>query len=130
MYELKIVTHFAAAHQLRMVAEKCENLHGHNWKVEVFVQGDSLDQSGILMDFGELKKQVHAVVNRLDHKFLNENEIFGDECPPSSENIARYIAQALQQEVQAPGVRISRVSAWESETACATFIPENGGASI
>lgn len=126
MYELKIVTQFAAAHQLRMVAEKCENLHGHNWKVEVFVRGESIDPTaGILMDFGELKKHVGAVVNRLDHKFLNENGIFGDGFPPSSENIARYIAEALQQEIQAEGVWVSRVSAWESENACATYIPGN-----
>jgi len=124
MYELKIVTHFAAAHQLRMVAEKCENLHGHNWKVEVFIQGESLDPAGILMDFGELKKQVGSVVSRLDHKFLNENGIFGNGFPPSSENIARYIAEALQQEMPLPGVRISRVSAWESDNACATYIPD------
>lgn len=128
MYELKIVTHFAAAHQLRMVAEKCENLHGHNWKVEVFVRGESLDQAGILMDFGELKNQVGGVVDRLDHKFLNENGIFGDGFPPSSENIARYIAETLQNEIQTPGIRISRVSAWESDTACATYIPESQGA--
>lgn len=123
MYELKIVTHFAAAHQLRMVAAKCENLHGHNWKVEVFVRGESLDPAaGILMDFGELKKQVGDVVQRLDHKFLNENGIFGNGFPPSSENIARYIAEALQKEIRTPGVRVSRVSAWESENACATYI--------
>ena len=56
MYELKIVTHFAAAHQLTMVGEKCENLHGHNWKIEVYVTGEKLDEAGVLIDFGIIKK--------------------------------------------------------------------------
>jgi 6-pyruvoyltetrahydropterin/6-carboxytetrahydropterin synthase len=62
MFELKIVSHFAAAHQLTMVAKKCENLHGHNWKVEVFVKGDRLNDAGVLVDFGILKGHVKAVM--------------------------------------------------------------------
>jgi len=61
MYEIKVITHFAAAHQLKMVAEKCENLHGHNWKIEVYVAGDELNDAGVLMDFGEIKKTVSAL---------------------------------------------------------------------
>ena len=76
MYELKIVTHFAAAHQLTMVGEKCENMHGHNWKVEVFVTGEKLDEAGVLMDFGIIKKHVAEVMSLLDHKYLNELEFF------------------------------------------------------
>ena len=122
-FELKIVTHFAAAHQLKMVAKKCENLHGHNWKVEVRVVGDRLDEAGILMDFGVLKKHVAEVMDTLDHKFLNETDIFNDAYPPSSENIARYIARSLEDRLSDTPVRVSRVSAWESENACATYIP-------
>ena len=72
MFELKILTRFAAAHQLKMVAEKCENLHGHNWKIEVYVAGKKLNDAGVLVDFGELKSQVSEIIDRLDHKFLNE----------------------------------------------------------
>lgn len=72
MYELKVETDFAAAHQLTMVGEKCENLHGHNWKIEVTVAGEKLDYGGVLMDFGIIKKNVHAIMETLDHKFLNE----------------------------------------------------------
>ena len=124
MYELKVVTHFAAAHQLKMVAEKCENLHGHNWKVEVFVSGHRLNRAGVLMDFGEIKKSLSDIMARLDHKFLNEQTQFNDAFPPSSENIARYIGTELQARISEPDVRVSRVSAWESETACATYIPD------
>lgn len=123
MFELKIITHFAAAHQLKMVARKCENLHGHNWKVEVCVKGDQLDEAGVLMDFGVLKQHLSEVMETLDHKFLNETDLFNDDCPPSSENIARHIAHAMDDRLADTPVRISRVSAWESENACATYIP-------
>ena len=122
MFELKVVTHFAAAHQLTMVAKKCENLHGHNWKVEVYVTGDKLNDAGVVMDFGEIKKHLADIKKSLDHRFLNELECF-QHGNPSSENIAKYIAEAMQEKIAEPGIRVSRVSAWESEDACATYIP-------
>ena len=122
MFELKIVTHFAAAHQLKMVAEKCENLHGHNWKVEVYLAGKSLNKAGVLMDFGEIKQYVSEIIKRLDHKFLNELDYFDDNTPPSSENIARYVATSLQAMIKEPEINVARVTAWESENACATYI--------
>jgi 6-pyruvoyltetrahydropterin/6-carboxytetrahydropterin synthase len=122
MFELKVITHFAAAHQLKMVAEKCENLHGHNWKIEVYVSGQTLNDAGVLIDFGELKQHVSAIIERLDHKFLNELDYFRDRFPPSSENVARYIAEELQDKFKDPAVKVTRVTAWESENACATYI--------
>ncbi len=121
MYELKIVTHFAAAHQLTMVGEKCENMHGHNWKIEVFVTGAKLDEAGVLMDFGIIKKHVAEVMSLLDHKYLNELEFFKND-QPSSENIAGVVARELQKRIDNPTARVSRVSAWESEDACATYV--------
>ena len=123
MYELKVETDFAAAHRLTMVGEKCENLHGHNWKVEVVVAGEDLDAGGVLLDFGVIKGHVRQIVGTLDHKYLNELEFFDDATPPSSENIARYIADALASRLNVPAVRVARVSAWESKDACATYIP-------
>ncbi len=120
MYELKVVSRFAAAHQLKMVAEKCENLHGHNWRVEVYVAGEALNSAGVLMDFGEIKVHLREIINSLDHKFLNELDFFAD-GNPSSENIARYIADTMQSKISAPGVRISRVGVWESDDSCATY---------
>ena len=122
MFELKILNHFSSAHQLAMVAKKCENLHGHNWKVEVSVEGEKLDQGGVLIDFGILKAHVRELVNTLDHKFLNELPYFNGH--PSSENIAVYIAEGLAQKLNGTGVRVSRVSAWESDDASATYIPK------
>ncbi len=122
MYELKVITDFAAAHKLQMVGEKCENLHGHNWKVEAFIKGARLDEAGVLMDFGVLKKHLADIMDTIDHKFLNELPFFSNGCQPSSENIARYIAQQLEARIQSPGIRVDRVNAWESNNACATYI--------
>ena len=122
MFELKVKTHFAAAHQLKMVAKKCENLHGHNWLIEVFVAGEELNNAGVLIDFGILKGHISEVINKLDHCFLNEVGFFPDDHPPSSENIARFIAQKVDAALTEPGIRVSRVTAWESEDACATYI--------
>jgi 6-pyruvoyltetrahydropterin/6-carboxytetrahydropterin synthase len=96
MYELKIITRFSAAHQLKEFKGPCENLHGHNWKIEVCVTSETLDTTGLAIDFGILKKHVNGVVDMLDHKFLNDLEPF-------------------------KAIKVSRVTAWESETACATY---------
>ena len=120
MYELKIISRFAAAHQLAMVAEKCENLHGHNWKLEVCIKGSQLNNAGVLIDFGELKRHLSGIVDRLDHRFLNELDPFrGDN--PSSERIARYVAESLQTAIDDDRITVSSVTAWESENACATY---------
>ena len=123
MYELKIVNHFAAAHQLAMVAKKCENLHGHNWKVEVFIAGEKLNDAGVVIDFGEIKKYLADIVKILDHTFLNDLECFQNKNS-SSENIAKYIAESMQERISDPEIRVSRVRTWESEDACATYIPQ------
>jgi 6-pyruvoyltetrahydropterin/6-carboxytetrahydropterin synthase len=121
MYELKVVTKFAAAHQLAMVGSKCENLHGHNWKIEVYVSGEHTDSAGVLLDFGIIKKHVRDIMSLLDHKYLNDLEYF-QQNQPSSENIACLIATELQKKIENQPVRVSRVTAWESDDACATYI--------
>ena len=122
MFELKVMNKFAAAHQLTMVGEKCENLHGHNFKVEAFVAGEKLNSAGVLVDFGIVKTALKEIMERLDHKFLNEMAPFS-ESSASSENIAVYIATELQKAVDDDAVRVSRVRVWESDNACATYPP-------
>jgi 6-pyruvoyltetrahydropterin/6-carboxytetrahydropterin synthase len=124
MYELKVVTRFAAAHQLTMVGTKCENMHGHNWKIEVYVIGENLDKAGVLVDFGVIKNHVADVMTLLDHKYLNELAFF-EHKQPSSENIAYLITTELQQRIDSSAVRVSRVTAWESDDAGATYIVHN-----
>jgi 6-pyruvoyltetrahydropterin/6-carboxytetrahydropterin synthase len=122
MFELKVKNHFSAAHKLAMVGEKCENLHGHNWHIEVRVSGEKLNSAGVLVDFGNIKKFVNKIMSELDHKYLNEIEIF-NEAQPTSERIAIYIAQRLEiflKELEEE-VKVSSVTAWESEDASATY---------
>ncbi|NNL75779.1 MAG: 6-carboxytetrahydropterin synthase QueD, partial [Desulfobacterales bacterium] len=121
MYELKVVTRFAAAHQLTMVGTKCENMHGHNWKIEVYVTGEKLDKAGVLVDFGVIKKQMAEIMTMLDHKYLNELDYFRQD-QPSSENIAYFVATELQKKMDDSAVSVSRVTAWESDDAGATYI--------
>lgn len=121
VYEVKIITHLAAAHQLREYQGQCERLHGHNWKIEVTVIGEELGENGILVDFKDIKDATSRVVQGLDHQFLNELEPF-EKANPSSENIAHHIYTGLSKVLNTRGVKVSRVTAWESETACATYV--------
>ena len=122
MYELKIITHFSAAHQLKAFQGACESLHGHNWKIEVYVTSNVLDDAGVVIDFRILKDHVYTIMERLDHKFLNDLAPFSD-TNPSSENIAKYVAEELIPLLDKPEINVSRVTAWESDNACATYYP-------
>ena len=123
IYEVKIITDFAAAHNLRNFRGKCENLHGHNWKVEVVVRGRELDKSGVLIDFREVKEATREALKELDHHYLNDLPFF-QEHNPSSENIARYLFEILAERLDDGNRWLYRVSAWESADACATFMSE------
>jgi 6-pyruvoyltetrahydropterin/6-carboxytetrahydropterin synthase len=121
MYELKIVTQFAAAHQLRGYKGGCENLHGHNWKIEVYLAGKELGEDGLLIDFRVVKEATKNVLEKLDHKFLNELDAF-ETLNPSSENIARHILESLSLKLNSKNVEVTKVTAWESDSACASYI--------
>jgi len=123
MYELKISTQFAAAHQLRGLEGGCENLHGHNWKIEVSVTGSELGKDGLLIDFRVIKGETKRVIDELDHKFLNELASF-ENLEPSSENISRHIFESISRKLNIQGVKISKVTAWESDSACASYWAE------
>jgi 6-pyruvoyltetrahydropterin/6-carboxytetrahydropterin synthase len=124
VYELKVVSDFAAAHNLREFRGKCENLHGHNWKVEVVVRGTELDSSGVVVDFAEIKKATRELLGELDHRYLNDIPFF-QEHNPSSENIARYLFDRLAERLNGGSRWIHSVSAWESSDACATYMVEH-----
>jgi 6-pyruvoyltetrahydropterin/6-carboxytetrahydropterin synthase len=96
-------------------------LHGHNWKIEVFITGEEVGENGILLDFREVKQATEKIIQGLDHRFLNELEYFKN-VNPSSENIARFIYDALTQRLTGDGVRVSKVTAWESDSACASYM--------
>ncbi|MDR1083791.1 MAG: 6-carboxytetrahydropterin synthase QueD [Deltaproteobacteria bacterium] len=123
MFELKVTNRFAAAHNLREFYGRCEDLHGHNWFVEARVRAEELDKTGLVMDFGVIKKILHEVLDLLDHKYLNELEYFKTDNP-SSENIAVLIFQEMAPRITEASegrVRLHSVSAWENESSCATY---------
>ena len=122
MFEVSIDHTFAAGHALRNYKGKCENTHGHNYKVRVTVEGESLDSTGLLVDFVDLRRAVGQIVERLDHQFLNELQPF-DQLNPSAENIARYFSDELEPQVNQNGARIQSVTVWETDTSFATYRP-------
>ncbi len=123
MYKVTILADFSSAHMLRGYKGKCENLHGHNWKVEVSVYSKKLDKLGMVIDFKDLKKAVYGVLEELDHKNLNDLKYF-KKVNPTSENIAKYIYDRLQGAPACrPGreCRAQKVTVWESDVARATY---------
>lgn len=119
VYALTVRTSFAAAHRLREYEGNCERLHGHNWRVEVTVESETLDSRGMALDFRVMKTALADLLSGLDHKYLNEIAPF-DEVNPSSEHIARYVFDGMEGKIPAPA-RISRVTVWESDDARAEY---------
>jgi 6-pyruvoyltetrahydropterin/6-carboxytetrahydropterin synthase len=123
MFEVTIEQTFAAGHALRNYHGKCENVHGHNYRCQLTLAGEELDQTGLLMDFVELKRVLQSVIDRLDHQWLNDYPPF-DVLNPSAENIAKYIYDEVRQGIRAAGdVRIESVKLWETDTSSATYRP-------
>ena len=120
MFELMIESQFSAAHQLRGYRGKCEALHGHNWRVQVTVSSDKLNDIGIAIDFHDLKAISNEVILSLDHSFLNEVFPF-TEINPSSENIAKWIFESIKKKIEGETCNLSSVTVWENETASATY---------
>jgi 6-pyruvoyltetrahydropterin/6-carboxytetrahydropterin synthase len=123
-WKLKVKKDFSAAHQLRNYGGKCENMHGHNFGVEVEIEGGLLDPKvEILMDFKELKKELSEVLETLDHKHLNSTEYF-EHHNPSSENIARYIYQEMKKRVETEHIKMVYASVSEKESSVASYSEE------
>jgi 6-pyruvoyltetrahydropterin/6-carboxytetrahydropterin synthase len=123
MYEITIIKSFSAAHMLADIGGKCEELHGHNFKTEVTVAASKLSSTGILIDFRDVKKWLTEILEKIDHKHLNELLSFAG-INPSSENIAHYICREMELKTKQSAVKIVRVKIWESENAAVTYIPD------
>jgi 6-pyruvoyltetrahydropterin/6-carboxytetrahydropterin synthase len=124
MFEVAVEQSFASAHALRNYKGRCENVHGHNWKVRVVIEGEKLDATGMLVDFLDVKSFMGEILDRIDHQFLNEIPPF-DVVNPSAENIAEYFYQQLSgklADIPVP-VRIREVKIWETEIQSATYRP-------
>jgi 6-pyruvoyltetrahydropterin/6-carboxytetrahydropterin synthase len=125
MFEVTVEQSFAAGHALRHYKGKCENVHGHNYRVQVTAEGERLNSIGLLVDFVELKRVVRQVVDGLDHQFINDLEPF-TEVNPSAENIAKYFYDRVMEGIDLGSevsVRISQVKIWETDTSIAVYRP-------
>jgi len=114
LFFLNVIETFSAAHLLRGYEGACSKLHGHNWKVRVCVKTKEQDEIGMAMDFGVLKTILSNILNNLDHSYLNEIVPF-TERNPTSENLAKYIYECMEKELQDKPVAISEVEIYESE---------------
>lgn len=121
MFEISVEDTFAAGHALRDYHGKCEKVHGHNYKVQLAVEGVTLDSAGLLVDFVELRRLLHGVMDRLDHEFLNDVAPF-DKLNPTAENMAKYFHDEVARGLP-PGVRLASVKIWETDTSTATYRP-------
>jgi 6-pyruvoyltetrahydropterin/6-carboxytetrahydropterin synthase len=120
MYELTVEAGFSSAHNIRGYEGACENLHGHNWKVEVHVEAKKLDQLGMVVDFRFIKTRLKELLDRLDHKYLNEIPPF-DKENATAENIARYVYKELSKKLNDQRVKVAKIRVWESDHAAASY---------
>ncbi len=122
MFEVAVEQTFAAGHALRNYKGKCENVHGHNFRVRVTIEGEKLDDTGLLVDFLDVKNMMNAIIERLDHKFINEVAPF-DVKNPSAENIAEFFHQEMSAGLPETPTRVREVTVWETDIQSATFRP-------
>lgn len=124
MFELKIRTHFSAAHKILGHSGKCQYLHGHNWNVDVTVQSEELNDIGLAVDFADIKSVVNEVIKPLDHVNLNELPLFSrPDTNPTAENIAKHIFIETRSRLRssAPQAMIKRVDIYETDTCSASY---------
>jgi 6-pyruvoyltetrahydropterin/6-carboxytetrahydropterin synthase len=122
MFEITVEETFSSGHALREYRGKCENPHGHNYKVQVTLQGPQLNRIGLLADFKDLKRMIRTVTDRIDHHFLNDLEPFTT-INPSAENLAKYFYDCIREQLagHAEGVAITSVKLWETDTTYAKY---------
>jgi 6-pyruvoyltetrahydropterin/6-carboxytetrahydropterin synthase len=122
MFEVSVDHSFAAGHALRNYKGACENVHGHNYKVRVTIGGSQLDSTGLLVDFLDMRAAIKAVVDRLDHRFLNDLSPF-DQINPSAENLAKYFYDEITPKLSSVRLQIQAVTIWETDLTSATYAP-------
>ena len=123
MYELTVEREFSSGHFLRNYHGRCENPHGHNYKVRITLAGAELDHAGLLLDFKLIKQVMHPVIDRIDHQMLNDLEPFAT-VNPSAENIARFFYEQTNQQLSGMTngrVRVKDCTIWETDITSATY---------
>lgn len=121
MYKLTVMTQFSAAHRLEGYEGQCERLHGHNYRVELLLGCEELNEAGMVMDFKDVKGMAENIIQRFDHTYLNEVEPF-DVLNPTAEQIARHIAEQVAGRLP-EGIRVLEATCWESDRCSASYVP-------
>ncbi|MBI4459549.1 MAG: 6-carboxytetrahydropterin synthase QueD [Acidobacteria bacterium] len=131
MFQVSVEETFAAGHALRGYRGKCENVHGHNYKIHVILEGPSLNAIGLLYDFKDLKEAIQRTIRKLDHQFLNEIPPF-DAINPSAENLAKYfyeeVGRLLEENTTGDPCTVRQVTVWETDTTTATYFADGRNA--
>jgi 6-pyruvoyltetrahydropterin/6-carboxytetrahydropterin synthase len=125
VFEVTVEQTFAAGHALREYKGKCENVHGHNYRVQVTMEGERLNRIGLLVDFVEVKRIVREIIARLDHQFINDLEPFTT-VNPSAENLAKYFYDEIDRLLPSDAetkARLAQVKIWETDTSIAVYRP-------
>jgi 6-pyruvoyltetrahydropterin/6-carboxytetrahydropterin synthase len=124
MFQVSVEDTFSSGHALRGYKGKCENVHGHNYRVQLTIEGPQLDAIGLLVDFTHVKKIMREIMARLDHQFINDLEPFKT-VNPSAENMAKYFFEETAKELKdlPPGARLKEAVIWETDTSKATYRP-------
>ena len=124
MFRVSVEETFSSGHALRGYKGKCENVHGHNYRVQVSVEGPQLDEIGLLMDFSHVKKALREIIAGVDHQFLNDLEPFKT-VNPSAENMAKFFYEQMSARLKEmpAGARLVEAVVWETDTACAVYRP-------
>src|SRR5579863_5927958 len=124
MFEVSVEETFSAGHALRGYQGKCENPHGHNYRVRVNVEGEQLDSIGLLLDFTHLKQILRRLIEGVDHKFLNDLPPF-ETMNPSAENMAKFFYDETSRQIRKlpNGPRITSITIWETDETSATYAP-------
>lgn len=124
MFRVSVEETFSSGHALRGYKGKCENVHGHNYRVQVSIEGPQLDGIGLLVDFTQVKRALRGIIAGLDHQFLNDLDAFKT-VNPSAENMAKYFYEQLTGQLNGlpAGARLTEAIVWETDTACAVYRP-------
>jgi len=124
MFQVSVEETFSSGHALRGYKGKCENVHGHNYRVQVTLEGPQLDNIGLLVDFTQLKQVLRDIIKRLDHQFINDLEPFTT-INPSAENMAKYFYDEVSRQLKGlpPGAHVTHAIIWETDTASARYAP-------
>ncbi|MDP8218913.1 MAG: 6-carboxytetrahydropterin synthase QueD [Candidatus Theseobacter exili] len=120
-YEITVQDSFSAAHRLTDFKGPCENLHGHNWRIEVTVSALELDKAGMVIDFCKLQSSLKDSIAKYDHTVLNDLDVFSENSP-SSEHLAGMILETLSQNLDNERTSVEKVTVWETNDCCATAI--------